>query len=57
MHWMRSIDPDLMLVLDFGTKVLTPWFWHATVNQTNARNASREQAALFFSRVLECEAQ
>lgn len=54
---MRSIDPDLTPVLYFGTIVLTPWFWHATVSQTNARNASSEQAALFFSSVLECVAQ
>lgn len=54
---MRSKDLDLTPILDFGTIVPTPWFWHATVSQTNARNASSEQAALFFSRVLECEAQ
>lgn len=45
---MRELrGPDLTLVLLYGTIVPTPWFWHATVNQTNARNASSELAAMF----------
>lgn len=41
-------DPDLMLVLGYGTIGLTPWFRHATVSQTNARNASSELAAMYL---------
>lgn len=44
-------DPDLALVPGSDTIVLTPCLWRATVSQTNARNASREQAGLFFTRV------
>lgn len=39
-------DPGLALVLGGGTIVLTPWFWHATLSQTNARNVSIELAGM-----------
>lgn len=35
-------DSGFTLVQGRGTIVLTPWFWHATVSQTNVRNASIE---------------
>lgn len=41
------IDPDLALVLGCGTIVLTPWFWHAAVSQTNARNARGGLAGMY----------
>lgn len=48
--WCRQI-----LVQGRGATVLTPWFWHATVSQTNVRNASIELSGthclFFFSRV------
>lgn len=34
-------DPGLTLVFGGRTMVPTPWFWHATISQTNARNVSR----------------
>lgn len=45
--WGYLEVPTSTLVLVYGTIVPTPWFWHATVSQTNARNASSELAAMF----------